>query len=229
MEPMQKTLRLSSEERREEIIAAARAVFADKGFDGTTTRELAKAAGVSEALIFKHFPTKEAIYHAMLASCQESPLGNEVRNLLALEPSTSTLAIMMHFLASKLILVKNEACSSRLLLRSLCEDGDFARIVLRHVGETWIAKVGECLEEAQKAGDLRISPDKLKTSGWLSHHLVLMISFMNFPVKPAVDYKVSRQKLAEEAVLFCLRGMGLKEDAIKRHYNPRAYELLSAR
>ena len=49
------------------MIAAAAALFAAKGFNGTTTREIAKAAGVSEALVFKHFPTKQALYAAILA------------------------------------------------------------------------------------------------------------------------------------------------------------------
>jgi len=49
------------------LIAAAAALFAAKGFNGTTTREIAKAAGVSEALVFKHFPTKQALYAAILA------------------------------------------------------------------------------------------------------------------------------------------------------------------
>ena len=57
--------RLSGGERRQAIADAVRGVFADKGFDGTTTRELAKAAGVSEALLYKHFPSKESLYAAL--------------------------------------------------------------------------------------------------------------------------------------------------------------------
>ncbi|PYM09743.1 MAG: hypothetical protein DME18_17505 [Verrucomicrobia bacterium] len=52
--------RLSAEERREAIVKAALPLFARKGFANTTTRELADAAGVSEALIYKHFPSKES-------------------------------------------------------------------------------------------------------------------------------------------------------------------------
>ncbi len=59
--------RPSSQERQAGLIAAAAALFAAKGFNGTTTREIAKAAGVSEALVFKHFPTKRALYAAILA------------------------------------------------------------------------------------------------------------------------------------------------------------------
>ncbi len=43
-------------------------LFAQKGFKGTTTREIAKKAGISEAVIFRHFPKKEALYSAIIDS-----------------------------------------------------------------------------------------------------------------------------------------------------------------
>jgi len=62
-----KPQRASRQERQSSIIAAAAALFAANGFKGTTTREIAKTAGISEALLFKHFPTKRALYAAILA------------------------------------------------------------------------------------------------------------------------------------------------------------------
>ncbi len=59
--------RQSSQERQASLIRAATRLFAKKGFNGTTTKEIAKAAGISEALVFKHFPTKRALYAAILA------------------------------------------------------------------------------------------------------------------------------------------------------------------
>ncbi len=59
--------RQSSTERQAGLIQAATTLFAKKGFNGTTTKEIARAAGVSEALVFKHFPTKRALYAAILA------------------------------------------------------------------------------------------------------------------------------------------------------------------
>ncbi len=58
--------RLTGEERRRQIIEAAAALFARKGFGGTTTREVAAAAGISEPTIFKHFATKEELYAAII-------------------------------------------------------------------------------------------------------------------------------------------------------------------
>src|ERR1700756_3876832 len=97
------TSKLPSEERRAAIIKAVRRVFADKGFHGTTTRQLAEAACVSEALLFKHFPNKEALFSAIQVSCcNEQDMGRFER-LKVLEPSTSTLVLMVHFLVSVVV------------------------------------------------------------------------------------------------------------------------------
>ena len=58
--------RLTATARRESILRAAMDLFARRGFAGVTTRELGSAAGISEAMLFKHFPRKEALYRAIL-------------------------------------------------------------------------------------------------------------------------------------------------------------------
>lgn len=55
---------MSGEERRNSIIDAALELFAEKGFSGTRTREIAARAGISETLIFQHFKDKETLYGA---------------------------------------------------------------------------------------------------------------------------------------------------------------------
>src|SRR5579863_756316 len=114
---------LACEERRAASIQAVRRVFADKGFHGTTTRELADAAGVSEALLFKHFPNKEALFSAMKLALNEQDLGRFER-ITGLEASVSTLVLMVHFIASKMIegwtaSEDEPAIQTRLMLRSL--------------------------------------------------------------------------------------------------------------
>jgi AcrR family transcriptional regulator len=129
---MRPATRLNSEERRAAIIKAVRRVFAEKGFDGTTTRELAEAAGVSEALLFKHFPNKEALYSAMQLSCCREQTSAKRERLKSLEPSASTLVFLVHLLISHMLINRlagddEEALQNRLMLRSLMEDGEFAR------------------------------------------------------------------------------------------------------
>jgi AcrR family transcriptional regulator len=70
--PPAATSRLSAEERRREIVRVAVTLFSQRGFRGTTTKEIAQAAGVSEAIIFRHFATKEELYRAIIdhVSCE---------------------------------------------------------------------------------------------------------------------------------------------------------------
>jgi len=59
-------VRLTGAERRGQILRTSMRLFAERGFSATRTRDLARAAGVSEALVFKLFPDKESLYRAIL-------------------------------------------------------------------------------------------------------------------------------------------------------------------
>ena len=54
------------ETKKQDIVRAAMELFARNGFRGTTTRDLAFHADVNEAIIFRHFKTKEELYRAIL-------------------------------------------------------------------------------------------------------------------------------------------------------------------
>jgi AcrR family transcriptional regulator len=59
--------------RREQIIREAMRCFAEKGFRGTTTRELAARVGITEAALYHYFPSKEALYGAIIDSKMTAP------------------------------------------------------------------------------------------------------------------------------------------------------------
>src|SRR5689334_12783085 len=65
--------RMAGEERRLQILCVAVSLFSQKGFKGTTTKEIATASGVSEAMVFRHFENKDALYGAILGTkgCQD--------------------------------------------------------------------------------------------------------------------------------------------------------------
>ena len=226
---MKATTRLSSEERKMAIVQAVRRVFADKGFHGTTTRELAKAAGVSEALLFKHFPNKEALYSAMQLSCcyAQDPA---LERLNALEPSTSALVAIVHFLFSRKLgnpstRDDDQAIQMQLMFRSLMEDGEFAQLQLRQVAAYWLPRIEECLQAAIAAGDAVGRGVFPSLGAWFTHHLAVALMHYVRPARPVVEYDVPRSKLVEQAVWFTLRGLGLKEEAIKRYYNAKTLAL----
>ncbi len=58
--------RVAAKDRRTQILDVAAAEFARQGFDGTTTRAIAAHAGINEAIIFRHFASKEDLYREVL-------------------------------------------------------------------------------------------------------------------------------------------------------------------
>jgi AcrR family transcriptional regulator len=82
--------RLSAELRRESIVEVARNAFAARGYDGVRTQELAKAAGISEALIYQHFTNKADLYREVATrTCED--LGEQLAAVAAVAPAGDRL------------------------------------------------------------------------------------------------------------------------------------------
>lgn len=58
-------------EKQERILQAALELFTKEGYNATSTNKVAKAAGVSEGLIFRHFENKEGLLKALMLECEE--------------------------------------------------------------------------------------------------------------------------------------------------------------
>src|SRR5258705_1327846 len=193
--------RLSAEARKEAIVEAVQDVFAEKGFDGTTTRELAQAAGVSEALLYKHFPSKESLYAAMLDACAKGPTFMEFKRILTLDPSTSTLVFMVHFVVTRFVQGwagdPNKKVMDSLSVRSLLDDGAFIKLTHKKFAPAWLVKFEACLKAAAKAGEMHEIPLRHDLRAWLVHHIAFALMLHLHPEQPGVDYKVSRKALVE--------------------------------
>ncbi|MGH7927966.1 MAG: helix-turn-helix domain-containing protein [Candidatus Binatia bacterium] len=228
---MRNSSRLTADERRNAIVEAATKVFAENGFHGTTTRELAKAAGVSEALLYKHFPSKESLFSAMLATGANGALSTMFKRIMTLEPSTLTLVIMVNFMIS--YYAHSDAAESPtsamniLQVRSLLADGEFVRLRHKRFAPTWIAKFDDCLQYAINAGDLREIPVRRDLRVWFVQHIAFSLMLNLHPKRPAIDYEADRESLIEQATWFALLGVGLRKEAIQRYYDPNAVARLT--
>ena len=217
--------RLNSQERKEAIVKAVLPVFAHHGFAKTTTKQLAKAAGVSEALLYKHFPSKESLYAEIQTyGCQGCD--NELKKLLDLEASTQTLVRIVYYVMRVNILglsceKMSKETRHRMILNSCLEDGSFTRYLFHNHFAENIARIVECMDAATAAGDLARSPVRRQNLLLFTHHLATMIATMHLPKKPVVDYQASGPELLDQAVWFALRGLGLKDEAIKHCYKPK--------
>src|SRR6266496_3382695 len=70
----QTTTRLSAAERKDTILDAALIEFADRGFEGTSTEDIAKRAGISQPYLFRLFGTKKDLYIASVSRCYRDTL-----------------------------------------------------------------------------------------------------------------------------------------------------------
>jgi AcrR family transcriptional regulator len=68
------TTRQTAPERREAVLAAAQEAFARRGFHGTSTEEIAEAAGISQPYLFRLFGTKQKLFVATVERCMEETL-----------------------------------------------------------------------------------------------------------------------------------------------------------
>jgi TetR/AcrR family transcriptional regulator len=111
------TPRMPGEDRRRQLLRVAIDSFARNGFSGTKTKDIAAAAGVSEAILFRHFVSKEDLYHAILDE-KEATMGGE------------RWFVEMNELAERRDdrgLFRHVACQ---IIRSFREDAAFHRLLL---------------------------------------------------------------------------------------------------
>lgn len=210
---------MTSDLRRELILAAAKRCFARTGFVGTTTKSIAVAASISEGLLFKHFPTKSALYAAILAeACEADP---ELVKLLGLTPSTETLVVLVrgmvgHFLETSDAPDEEEAQRLRLMVSSQLDDGEFSRLLYDKIGELIGPIFTASLKRAEESGDALPAGSNPLNLFWFAHHTVLMLALTRLPSVACLNYgdaADAERQLCE----FILRGIGLKETAIALH------------
>jgi TetR/AcrR family transcriptional regulator, transcriptional repressor of aconitase len=208
-------IRLDNEERRSAIVEAAMPLFARKGFAGTTTKEIAEAARVSEALVFKHFPSKAALYQEILrVGCLGDPALERVSEL---EPSTASLVHMIRFMIRHLVLTSELDTRHRLMVNGYLDDGEYCQLVFESIFARVFPKFAECLEAARAAGDLAPTGVALENRFWFAQHVAVMLAYVRLPPRAVVPYRGDTEAVVAEAAAFILRGLGLKDEAIARH------------
>jgi AcrR family transcriptional regulator len=216
------TLRMTSDLRRQLILGAAKRCFARHGFAGTTTKSVAAAASISEGLLFKHFPTKSALYAEILAEeCAADP---DLLRLMELEPSTETLVTLVremihHFREVESMPDQEEAQRTRLMLASHLDDGEFARLIYDKIGELIGPTFLASLKSAIEAGDATQVGREPMNLFWFAHHTLLMVTLTRMPTTPCLSYGEGADP-ERQVSEFILRGLGLNEAAIT-HYLDR--------
>ena len=195
--------RLPAEARRRQIIEAAAALFSRKGFGGTTTRQVAEAAGISEPTIFKHFATKEDLYAAIIeAKVQTEAILESAEPAARRRDDTGVLKALAHAMIKR---TQDDPALMRLLLFSALEghalsDLFFQSRVAR--GDEFLCRY---ISQRLAAGAFR-PVDPLQAAwnfiGMIAYHLLYQEVFRQKP--PA---HLTTERAVDEMVDVFLRGV----------------------
>ncbi len=147
---------MSAEDRREQIIEVAVRIFSQKGFRGATTKEIAVAAGVNEAIIFRHFSTKSELYAEIIDRKANSAEMKALRSTLAGAIEQSDDRRVFETLAFHMLeFHERDDTAMRLLLYSALEGHDLAEMIIRnHILKT-SQQVAEYVKKRMAEGVFR--------------------------------------------------------------------------
>jgi len=165
---------MAGEQRRRQIVREAMRVFSRRGFRGTTTKEIAQAAGVSEAMVFRHFATKEELYSAIIDDKACSGDAEDPRQVVADALEQKNDRAVFERLALN-ALVRNECDPEfqRLLLHSALEDHELAHMFWEKFVRRVYEFLGDYIRERQRdCAMIKIEPAIIVRAfiGMVIHH-----------------------------------------------------------
>jgi TetR/AcrR family transcriptional regulator len=183
------TPRHSAESRRQQLIETGLRVFAKHGFRGTTTRQLADAAGVTEAVIFKHFADKNELYAAILgqkSSDADAELWfSELEELDARGADADVLRVVYQRIVGR---HERDPYFLRLMIYSALEEHPLAHRMQDSQGGRLYAFLERFVTTRQRIGRFRAAPPAVLVRMILAlpvYHVVLRRLFR--PSWPSVE------------------------------------------
>ena len=148
--------RMSGDERRTQILKVAIKLFSQRGFSGTTTKEIARSAGVSEAMVFKHFANKEQLYSAILdLKAGDRRMQNQFEDLLKKTEAKDDFGVFYTMALSALNYHTGDSGFMRLMLHSALEEHDLARMFFESFVIEKYKFLGDYIEQRQADGVFR--------------------------------------------------------------------------
>lgn len=173
--------RLNAQQRRSQIIQKAMELFSRRGFNGTTTREMAREMGISEATIFKHFATKDELYSAILDHKAEEQWLSELIIRMGDEPDEAGLlrTIAFHLIE----VIENDPTFLRLLLYSALEGHSLSSLFFDSVVQRFHEFLSDYFRSRIAEGKFRACNPMLAARAFLGMviHYLLLQEVFGFP------------------------------------------------
>lgn len=176
-EDIGQTCRMSGDERHAQLLKTAMKLFSEKGFSGTTTREIAKCAGISEAMVFRHFENKDELYNTILdhKACAGgmTDFPWECPELASLMATKDDFGFFYSLAKRALENHKKDVDFLRLLLHSALEGHDLSEKFLNQFVARLYDFIGDYIRIRQADGAFRVMEPRILVRsflGMLVHH-----------------------------------------------------------
>lgn len=200
--------RMTAEDRRQQILDVAVLLFSQKGFRGTTTKEIAQAAGVNEAIIFRHFATKRDLYTAIM-DCKANSAENQAKEQ-ALQEAMGTCDDRSLFETVAFQLLEfhdHDDAALRVLMYSALEGHELAEMIFQtHVVDTH-QKLADYVERRIGEGAFRRVDPMLAVRSFLGTVMnhAMFYKFFNRHARQLLD--VTNRQAAERFTDFFLASL----------------------
>ncbi|HEY6400121.1 MAG TPA: TetR/AcrR family transcriptional regulator [Blastocatellia bacterium] len=197
--------RMAAEDRREQIIEVAVRLFSQKGFRGATTKEIASAAGVNEAIIFRHFATKSDLYAAIIDRKANSAGMKALWKALAEAMRQSDDRQVFETLGFHILeFHEHDDTAMRLLLYSALEGHELAEMITRNYILKTHQQLAEYVKKRMADGVFRRVDPMMAVRGFLGMIIghVMNKKFFLCPGGPIRLNVTSRQAAAAFTDLF---------------------------
>jgi AcrR family transcriptional regulator len=232
--------RMTADDRRRQIVRVAMQLFAERGFRGATTKEIAQAAGVSEAIIFRHFATKDELYSAIIDDKSCEGLGGGLGAAEGGHEGHTAVDAVLHWVGEAMERGEDAAVFEgialkmmehherdpqflRLLLYSALEGHQLAQIFWDRNVRAMYEFVGSYVRRRQREGAFRGDFDPLVAvrafTGAVIHHSLNNTLWDKDPARRILD--VSNEEAARSFTEILLRGIRLGPVAAKGGAKPR--------
>jgi TetR/AcrR family transcriptional regulator len=197
--------RMHGEDRRRQLLKAAIESFSRQGFGGTKTKDIAAAAGVSEAILFRHFASKEDLYHAILDFKEAPDSKNQLMTALEAFAAQRDDARFFQTLATAIVhSFRDDPAFQRLLLYASLEGHLLASLFRARFGLPIGNFLRRYIATRQKEGAFhKCSPDSAIT--------FLCGPFVQYAMTRHLfgiqDHPIEEETVIQELVALVMRGL----------------------
>lgn len=163
---------IQAEERRLQILETALEIFAARGFNGTSIKDIAEAAGISQGLLYYHFSSKENLFMSTLESHTFLP---EFRRIMADSDKLPSITEMKEIAFKFIKTLESRESLLRLIMRDVAFNPEISDAWSRFLREV-VALLRNYIDRCIESGELRLHNSEVTARSILANVIMFHIT-----------------------------------------------------